>query len=38
VLLPGASHYGIERRDEFWRSVRGFLATLEKLATFVSRG
>ncbi|HUG77124.1 MAG TPA: CocE/NonD family hydrolase [Burkholderiales bacterium] len=38
VLLAGASHYGIERRDEFWRSVRGFLATLEKLATFVSRG
>jgi len=28
VLLRGASHYGIEGRDEFWRSVGDYLATL----------
>jgi uncharacterized protein len=28
VLLRGANHYGIERRDEFWASVRDFLAAL----------
>jgi hypothetical protein len=28
VLLRGASHYGIERRDEFWRSVGEYLAAL----------
>jgi hypothetical protein len=29
VLLRGASHYGIERRDEFWRSVGDYLAALK---------
>jgi hypothetical protein len=38
VLLSGASHYGIERRDEFWRSVRGFLTALEKRPTSSARG
>ena len=28
VLLAGAGHGGIERRDEFWRSVSAFLAAL----------
>ncbi len=28
VTLKGATHFGIERRDDFWRSVRGFLAGL----------
>jgi dienelactone hydrolase len=28
VLLRGASHYRIERRDEFWRSVGDYLAAL----------
>lgn len=28
VLLAGAGHGGIERRDEFWRSVGAFLTTL----------
>jgi pimeloyl-ACP methyl ester carboxylesterase len=28
VLLRGASHYGIEGRDEFWRSVGDYLAKL----------
>lgn len=32
VLLAGASHYGIERRAEFWRSVGQFLSA------FSSRG
>jgi pimeloyl-ACP methyl ester carboxylesterase len=35
VLLSGASHYGIERRDEFWRSVGDYLAALR--ATRASR-
>ena len=35
VLLPGASHYRIERREDFWRSVRGFLAAL---TTSAARG
>ena len=30
VLLPGAGHRDIEKRDEFWRSVGEFLATLEE--------
>jgi pimeloyl-ACP methyl ester carboxylesterase len=30
VLLRGANHYGIERRDEFWRSVGEFLAGVGK--------
>jgi pimeloyl-ACP methyl ester carboxylesterase len=29
VLLAGAGHGGIERRDEFWRSVGAFLTTLK---------
>ncbi len=29
VTLPGARHYGIERRDEFWQAVEGFLRALE---------
>jgi pimeloyl-ACP methyl ester carboxylesterase len=28
VLLPGATHSGIEAREEFWRSVGEFLANL----------
>ena len=28
VLLRGASHYGIEGRDEFWRSVGDYLAAI----------
>jgi uncharacterized protein len=28
VMLPGARHYGIERRDEFWRAVSEFLREL----------
>jgi pimeloyl-ACP methyl ester carboxylesterase len=35
VLLRGANHYGIERRDEFWRSVGEYLAALR--ATRVTR-
>jgi uncharacterized protein len=31
VLLRGAGHYGIERRDEFWRSVGEFLISLKKI-------
>ena len=30
VLLPGAGHRDVEKRDEFWRSVGEFLATLEE--------
>jgi pimeloyl-ACP methyl ester carboxylesterase len=29
VLLPGAGHRDIEKRDEFWRSVGEFLARLD---------
>jgi hypothetical protein len=32
VLLRGASHYGIEDRDEFWRSVGDYLAALRASA------
>jgi len=28
VVLRGASHFGIERRDDFWRSVGDYLSTL----------
>ncbi len=28
VLLRGASHFGIERRDDFWRSVGDYLRSL----------
>jgi hypothetical protein len=30
VTLAGARHYGIERRDEFWRAVGEFLRQLER--------
>jgi len=30
VLLPGATHSGIEAREEFWRSVGDFLAGLAR--------
>ncbi len=30
VLLHGATHFGIEYRDDFWKSVRSFLATLPR--------
>jgi pimeloyl-ACP methyl ester carboxylesterase len=29
VTLTGARHYGIERRQEFWRAVAAFLRELE---------
>lgn len=29
VTLAGARHYGIERRDEFWKVVRDFLREIE---------
>jgi len=29
VMLAGARHYGIERRDEFWEAVGDFLGELE---------
>ena len=31
VLLRGAGHYGIERRDEFWRPVGEFLISLKRI-------
>ena len=31
VTLPGARHYGIERRDEFWNAVGEFLRELESM-------
>jgi len=37
VTLAGARHYGIERRDEFWRAVGEFLRELER-APHVPRG
>jgi len=33
VTLAGARHYGIERRDEFWRAVGEFLRELERAPT-----
>jgi pimeloyl-ACP methyl ester carboxylesterase len=30
VLLRGASHFGIERRDDFWRSVAAYLGSLRR--------
>jgi pimeloyl-ACP methyl ester carboxylesterase len=36
VLLQGASHFGIERREDFWRSVRGYLRAIP--ATSSARG
>ncbi|MBV8030203.1 MAG: alpha/beta hydrolase, partial [Betaproteobacteria bacterium] len=30
VLLPGATHLGVERRDDFWRSVAGFLRSVKR--------
>lgn len=32
VLLAGAGHSGIEEREEFWRSIGEYLATLERFA------
>ncbi|MCC6531343.1 MAG: alpha/beta hydrolase [Burkholderiales bacterium] len=29
VTLAGARHYGVERRDDFWKSVAEFLRTVE---------
>jgi len=29
VMLAGARHYGIERRDEFWNAVGEFLSDIE---------
>lgn len=28
VLLRGATHFGVERRDDFWRSVSGYLRAI----------
>lgn len=36
VLLQGASHFGVERREDFWRSVRGYLRAIP--ATSSARG
>ena len=33
VMLKGARHYGIERRDEFWNAVRDFLRELESASS-----
>lgn len=33
VMLAGARHYGIERRDEFWRAVGEFLRELKPALT-----
>jgi len=30
VTLPGARHYGIERREEFWKAVGEFLRDIER--------
>src|SRR4051812_15878339 len=30
VLLRGASHFGVERRDDFWRSVAEYLGSLRR--------
>jgi pimeloyl-ACP methyl ester carboxylesterase len=32
VTLKGATHFGIERRDDFWRSVRDYLGALRTSA------
>ncbi len=37
VLLHGASHFGVERREDFWRSVRDYLRALPKAATSAAR-
>jgi pimeloyl-ACP methyl ester carboxylesterase len=34
VTLAGARHYGIERREEFWSAVAGFLHELESTARY----
>ncbi len=31
MILAGARHYGIERRDEFWDAVGEFLRELEPI-------
>jgi pimeloyl-ACP methyl ester carboxylesterase len=33
VLLHGATHFGIERREDFWRSVRDYLGSLRPTAS-----
>jgi pimeloyl-ACP methyl ester carboxylesterase len=32
VLLRGATHFGIERRDDFWRSVGDYLGSLKAVS------
>lgn len=31
ITLPGARHYGVERRDEFWHAVGDFLREIESV-------
>jgi dipeptidyl aminopeptidase/acylaminoacyl peptidase len=38
VLLPGANHYGIEKSDEFWRSVHAFLGELDRMRLRTASG